>query len=122
MRRNRYNIQRTTWVCPHCGFVHDAADIALMPRSCTASMRRGVHLYAWQANSQPNRIYRTRILIGLQPKFRDFTIVAGFNRLCVRACLFLEYFQTLQQFIPTLPDLGVRIDFSTVKLTAYMSL
>jgi hypothetical protein len=27
MRRNRYNIQRPTWTCPHCGFVHHAADI-----------------------------------------------------------------------------------------------
>ena len=27
MRRNRYNIPRPTWTCPHCGFVHSAADI-----------------------------------------------------------------------------------------------
>jgi transcription elongation factor Elf1 len=26
-RKNRYNIPRPTWNCPHCGFVHSAADI-----------------------------------------------------------------------------------------------
>jgi hypothetical protein len=26
-RKNRYNIQPPTWTCPHCGFVHHAADI-----------------------------------------------------------------------------------------------
>jgi hypothetical protein len=26
-RKNRYNIPRPTWTCPHCGFVHHAADI-----------------------------------------------------------------------------------------------
>jgi hypothetical protein len=27
MRKIRYNIQPTFWTCPHCGFVHRAADL-----------------------------------------------------------------------------------------------
>ena len=26
-RKSRYDIPKTAWTCPHCGFVHTAADL-----------------------------------------------------------------------------------------------
>ena len=40
MRRDRYKIQKPTWTCYHCGFVHHAAgivridDAQLMCKQC----------------------------------------------------------------------------------------
>jgi rubrerythrin len=52
--KNRYNIPRPTWTCPHCGFVHYAADIVRLDDEGPECKRCGLAFVAASAH-QPSQ-------------------------------------------------------------------
>ena len=52
-RKSRYDIPKPTWTCPHCGFVHSAADLMRLDSERFQCKRCGKPFPTGQADERP---------------------------------------------------------------------